>query len=55
MFKIASDTYEPKIPDNLSDEGKDFLLRCLERDPRSRPTATQLMDHPFVREYRAAF
>jgi len=51
MFKIGRDTYEPEIPDNLSDEGKDFLLRCLRRDPRSRPTATQLMDHPFVREY----
>jgi len=55
MFKIASDTYEPEIPDKLSDEGKYFLLQCFRRDPRSRPTATQLMDHPFVREYRAAF
>jgi len=55
MFKIASDTYEPEIPDKLSDEGKYFLLQCFRRDPRSRPTATQLMDHPFVREYLAAF
>ena len=51
MFKIASDTYEPKIPDKLSGEGKEFLLQCFRRDPRSRPTATQLMDHPFVRVY----
>jgi len=55
IFKIGSSTYEPEIPDKLSDEGKDFLLQCFRRDPRSRPTATQLMDHPFVREYRAAF
>lgn len=49
MFKAAFSKDTPKIPENLSEAGKDFLQKCLQRDPNSRPTATQLMDHPFVR------
>lgn len=51
MFKAAFSNDTPKIPENLSEEGKDFLQQCLQRDPSYRPTATQLKDHPFVRDY----
>ena len=54
MFKAAYSDDTPKIPEGLSEEGKDFLRKCLRRDPESRPTAAQLMDHDFVRDYFAS-
>ena len=38
----------PNIPKYLSKSGKDFLVRCFERDPRRRWTAEKLMNHSFV-------
>jgi len=34
--------------DHLSDDARDFVHRCLRRHPRDRPTARDLLDHPFV-------
>ncbi|XP_052172264.1 mitogen-activated protein kinase kinase kinase 20-like [Diospyros lotus] len=45
----------PGIPQNLSDEGKDFLGRCLVRDWRFRWTAEMLLHHPFVAQEHARF
>jgi len=47
MFKVLHK--DPPIPDSLSFEGKDFLRRCFRRNPADRPTATMLLDHPFIR------
>lgn len=49
IFKIINSKDIPEIPPHLSTEGKDFLRLCLQRDPSARPTAAQLMEHPFVR------
>ncbi|CAN0891737.1 Mitogen-activated protein kinase kinase kinase YODA [Linum grandiflorum] len=49
MFKIGNSKDLPVIPDQLSDDGKDFVRQCLQRNPRHRPSAAQLLDHPFVR------
>ncbi|KAK9059645.1 hypothetical protein SSX86_020349 [Deinandra increscens subsp. villosa] len=54
LFKIGNSKELPVIPDNLSDEGKDFVRQCLQRNPLHRPTATQLLDHPFVKNANAA-
>ncbi|XVF85471.1 hypothetical protein PTKIN_Ptkin17bG0120700 [Pterospermum kingtungense] len=35
-------------PQDLSMAGRDFLVRCLARDPHERWTAHRLMTHPFV-------
>ncbi|KAK9080257.1 hypothetical protein SSX86_001933 [Deinandra increscens subsp. villosa] len=51
LFKIGNSKELPVIPDHLSNEGKDFVRHCLQRDPLNRPTATQLLDHPFVKNY----
>ncbi|KAF5805515.1 putative mitogen-activated protein kinase kinase kinase STE-STE11 family [Helianthus annuus] len=49
LFKIGNSKELPVIPDHLSDEGKDFVRQCLQRNPLCRPTANQLLDHPFVK------
>lgn len=50
IFKIGNSKDIPEIPDYISSDGKHFLNLCLQRDPSARPTAAQLMDHPFVRD-----
>ena len=49
MFKIGNSKELPLIPDNMSEEGKDFVRLCLQRNPLHRPTAAQLLEHPFVK------
>ncbi|MED6135834.1 hypothetical protein PIB30_050382 [Stylosanthes scabra] len=49
MFKIGNSKELPTIPDNLSSEGKDFVIKCLQRNPHNRPSARELLDHPFVK------
>ncbi|KAL0917753.1 hypothetical protein M5K25_012839 [Dendrobium thyrsiflorum] len=53
IFKIGNSKDIPDIPDHLSSEAKSFVMSCLQRDPSNRPTAAQLMDHPFVRDQAA--
>ncbi|CAL4968834.1 unnamed protein product [Urochloa decumbens] len=53
MFKIVNTKAIPEIPDSFSKEGKDFLSLCLQRDPAQRPSATQLLGHPFVQDHQA--
>ncbi|KAH7862067.1 hypothetical protein Vadar_034334 [Vaccinium darrowii] len=50
IFKIGNSGETPAIPDHLSRDAKSFLNLCLQRDPSARPTALQLLDHPFVRD-----
>ncbi|XP_027357727.1 mitogen-activated protein kinase kinase kinase YODA-like [Abrus precatorius] len=49
MFKIGNSKELPTIPDHLSSEGKDFVRKCLQRNPQNRPPASELLDHPFVK------
>ncbi|KAL8044430.1 hypothetical protein ABFX02_08G046100 [Erythranthe guttata] len=46
LFKVLKET--PPIPQIMSAEGKDFLQCCFRRNPAERPTASQLLDHPFL-------
>ncbi|XP_078150920.1 mitogen-activated protein kinase kinase kinase 18-like isoform X2 [Carex rostrata] len=39
----------PPIPNWISEEGKDFLVNCLKRDPIERWSAETLLNHPYVR------
>nr|XP_031312510.1 mitogen-activated protein kinase kinase kinase 4 isoform X2 [Camelus dromedarius] len=48
MYKVGMG-HKPPIPERLSPEGKDFLSHCLESEPRRRWTASQLLDHSFVK------
>ncbi|PNW73286.1 hypothetical protein CHLRE_14g626466v5 [Chlamydomonas reinhardtii] len=40
---------EAEYPDYLSDDAVDFIDQCLTKDPARRPTARQLLTHPWVR------
>ncbi|KAL5710452.1 mitogen-activated protein kinase kinase kinase [Ranunculus cassubicifolius] len=53
IFKIGNSKEIPEIPDHLSNGAKDFLRLCLQRDPSARPTAQQLLYHPFVQDQTA--
>lgn len=43
----------PEIPEHLSNDAKNFIMLCLQRDPLARPTAQKLLDHPFIRDQGA--
>ncbi|KAD4179420.1 hypothetical protein E3N88_28011 [Mikania micrantha] len=47
LFRIGSGEL-PSIPKTLSVDARDFILACLQVNPNDRPTAAQLLNHPFV-------
>jgi serine/threonine protein kinase len=46
LFKIVHDG-PPPFPEDVSSLLEDFLLRCYRMDPSLRPSADQLISHPF--------
>ncbi|TQD92135.1 hypothetical protein C1H46_022292 [Malus baccata] len=38
----------PRFPTQLSETGRDFLGKCLSRDPKERWSCDQLLQHPFL-------
>ncbi|KAL8279585.1 hypothetical protein RQP46_008147 [Phenoliferia psychrophenolica] len=38
----------PSLPERYSDDARDFVAKCLEKDARMRPTYAQLLEHPFL-------
>nr|AEH05927.1 MAPKKK protein [Volvariella volvacea] len=57
MFHIGVATQHPPLPEagQLSPLGIDFIKKCLTIDPMSRPTALELMKHPWMVQFREAF
>ncbi|KAG1143307.1 hypothetical protein G6F37_005042 [Rhizopus arrhizus] len=51
MYHVV--TGHPPLPDasQLSTAGIDFLKKCFIRDPMKRPTAEELLDHPWIKDY----
>ncbi|XP_030460289.1 mitogen-activated protein kinase kinase kinase 18-like [Syzygium oleosum] len=48
LYRIAYSGESPEIPGWLSEEARDFLGKCLRRDPGERWTPRQLLEHPFL-------
>ena len=48
LIRIGVGDEIPIIPEELSQQGKDFLRKCFVKDPRKRWTAEMLLKHPFV-------
>ncbi|GFY91952.1 NPK1-related protein kinase 3 [Actinidia rufa] len=48
LFYIGTTKSHPPIPEHLSHEAKDFLLKCLQKEPELRPAACELLQHLFV-------
>lgn len=47
MFKVGMGE-SPEPPDDMIDEGLDFLECCFQHNPEDRSTALELLDHSFV-------
>ncbi|XP_047334333.1 mitogen-activated protein kinase kinase kinase 1-like [Impatiens glandulifera] len=52
LFRIGKGEL-PLIPSSLSNDAQDFIGKCLQVNPDHRPTASQLMDHPFIKRSRS--
>ena len=54
MFHIGVATQHPPLPEpgQLSEMGIDFIRQCLTIDPVQRPTAVELMNHPWMLDFR---
>ncbi|THH29727.1 hypothetical protein EUX98_g4462 [Antrodiella citrinella] len=56
MFRIGVATQHPPLPEpgQLSEMGIDFIRKCLIIDPILRPTALELMEHPWMLDFSEA-
>ena len=56
MFHIGVATQHPPLPEpgQLSELGIDFIRQCLTIDPVKRPTAVELMSHPWMLQFAEA-
>ncbi|KAK3199751.1 hypothetical protein Dsin_023166 [Dipteronia sinensis] len=52
LYRIGFSGEVPEIPGWLSEEARDFLGKCLKRDPEERLTAEELLQHPFLVDHQ---
>ena len=48
LYHICNTKEPPPFPDHVSDELRSLLRFCFQRDPKQRPSANELLKHPFV-------
>ncbi|TKY56494.1 Mitogen-activated protein kinase kinase kinase A [Spatholobus suberectus] len=51
LSRIAYSDELPEFPSELSELGRDFLEKCLRREPSERWSCDQLLQHPFLLPY----
>lgn len=50
LFNIVEDRHPP-LPENLSELLRSFLKVCFKKDPRQRPTAAELAEHKWLKQF----
>lgn len=50
LYYVANLEALPALPGELSDDARSFVTACLEIDPVLRPSALELLQHPFVKQ-----
>ncbi|KAK3184389.1 hypothetical protein Dsin_031675 [Dipteronia sinensis] len=53
LYRIAYSCELPELPGCLSKQAKDFLSKCLRRNPKERWTTAQLLSHSFLDQYNS--
>lgn len=48
LLQVGLYKMHPDIPEELSEEGKKFILRCFEADPQNRATAAHLLEDTYL-------
>ena len=48
MYEIVTQDLVPSVPYGTSDHCKIFIMKCLQREPQSRPSAKDLLDYNFI-------
>ncbi|KAK9469037.1 kinase-like domain-containing protein [Lipomyces arxii] len=51
LYRIVHDEHPP-LPAAISPTLHDFLMRCFQKDPLRRPSARELLRHPWIRNAR---
>ncbi|RKP06184.1 kinase-like domain-containing protein [Thamnocephalis sphaerospora] len=41
----------PELPDTYSEEARDFIQQCLQKNAQERPTYSKLLEHAFLNKY----
>ena len=50
MYKIVQDNKAPEMQEEVSKDCKDFLMKCLNVNPKERWNTYMLLRHPFIIE-----
>jgi len=53
LFHIASSKDPPQMPEEVSDDCREFLLQTFNRDPKRRPNASKLLQHGYLVRLRS--
>ena len=52
---VAGVVYPPDVKETLSKEFQDFVAQCMRPDAKQRPSAVELLQHPFLSQWKGSF